>query len=248
MQDQPTPSLRHARGITADGGDGNDEHSLARKRLKIQALITTCVDTSVHLGLLQMQEQEGSWGPRARLQELGDAEIDHTLMWRLNPHHGAVMEPAESVDSVRLRLGCAGPWEPVPCAACQNGSLDTGAALATCCAVGEATRGHNAVTSLVHAAAQSCDYTAEMEVLGLIPGTDLDISIWSPHAQQAGADCTQTRNEAKLAYTSRSAPRTLSRLVPTATQQRTEGKQHHATKDGGKAAPPTKRGKKQHHS
>ena len=64
MQDQPTPSLRHARGITPDDGDGDDERHLAGKRLKIQALITSCVDTSVHL--LQMQEQEGSWeGSRA---------------------------------------------------------------------------------------------------------------------------------------------------------------------------------------
>ena len=62
MQDQATPSLRHARGITPDDDDGDDEHPLARKRLKIQVLITTCVDTSVHLGLLQMHEQEGSWG------------------------------------------------------------------------------------------------------------------------------------------------------------------------------------------
>ena len=90
-------------------------------------------------------------------RNLGDAEVDRTWMWRLNPHHGAVMEPEEYVDSVRLRLGCAGPCEPAPCAACQNGSLDTGAAHATCGAVGEATRGHNAVTTLVHATAQSCD-------------------------------------------------------------------------------------------
>ena len=86
-----------------------------------------------------------------------------------------------------------------------------------CCAVGEVTRGHNAATTLVHAAAQSCDCTAEMEVPGLIPGTDLrpadvltsalgnsytalDISICSPHVQPAGADCTQTRHEAKLAH------------------------------------------------
>ena len=53
-----------------------------------------------------MHEQEGSWGARARLQELGDAEIDHTRMWRLDPNHGAVMEP-EYFDSVRLRLCCA---------------------------------------------------------------------------------------------------------------------------------------------
>ena len=40
MQDQPTPSLRHARGITPDEGDEDDEHPLARKRLKIQAITT----------------------------------------------------------------------------------------------------------------------------------------------------------------------------------------------------------------
>ena len=111
-----------------------------------------------------------------RLQELGDAEVDHTWMWRLNPHHGAVMEPEEYVDSVRLRLGCAGPCELVPCAACQNGSLDTGAAHATCCTVGEATRGHDAV----NAAAQSCDCTAETEVPALIPGTTCDLRMFSP--------------------------------------------------------------------
>ena len=58
MQDQPTPSLRHARGITPDDVDGDDEHPLARKRLKIQALITACVDTSVSPGLLQMHEED----------------------------------------------------------------------------------------------------------------------------------------------------------------------------------------------
>ena len=87
---------------------------------------------------------------------------------------------------------------------------------ATSCALGEATRDHNAVTALVHATAQSGHCTAELEVPGLIPGTDLrpadvlasalgnsytalDISICSPHAQQAGPDCTQTRLETKLA-------------------------------------------------
>ena len=82
----------------------------------------------------------------------------------------------------------------------------------------EATRGYNAATALVHAAAQSCDCTAETEVPGLIHGTDLrpadiltsaldnsytalDISMCSPGAQQAGSDCTQARLEAKLAHT-----------------------------------------------
>ena len=52
----------------------------------IQALISACVDTSVHSGLLQMHEQEGSWARlAARLAGIGDAEVDHTWMWRLKP-------------------------------------------------------------------------------------------------------------------------------------------------------------------
>ena len=68
-----------------------------------------------------------------------------------------IMGPCSSPRSTLIRsacaLGCAGPSEPTPCAACQFGSLDTGAAHATCWALGEATRGHNAVTALIHAAA-----------------------------------------------------------------------------------------------
>ena len=140
-----------------------------------------------------------------------------TWLWRLNPRHGSTLEADEYVDSVRFRLGCAGPAEPITCAACNSGILDTGAAHASCCALGEATRGHNAVSSLLHAAARQCDHTAEMEVPGLIPGTDLrpadiltsalgnaytalDVSICSPHAGEAGADCTLSRVQAKLQH------------------------------------------------
>ena len=129
-------------------------------------------------------------------------------MWRLNPQHGAVYACAwaapDRVNRCPVLPADLDPWTlapPTPPVA----------------PWGEATRGHNAVTALVHATAQSCDCTAETEVPGLIPGTDLrptdvltsalcnyytalDISICSPHAQQAGPDCTQTRREAKLAY------------------------------------------------
>ena len=164
-----------------------------------------------------MHENEGSWAARTRLAELGDPNVDQTWLWRLNPRHGSTLDADEYVDSVRFRLGCAGPAEPITCAACNSGILDAGAAHASCCALGEATRGHNAVSSLIHAAAQQCDHTSEMEVPGLIPGTDLrpadvltsalgnaytalDVSICSPHALEAGTDCTQSRVEAKLEY------------------------------------------------
>ena len=212
MYDLPTPSLRHARGITPDDGDGEDEHPLARKRTKVQGVIIACVYSRVHEGLLQMHEGEGCWAAHTRLAELGGVDVDHTWLGRRNPHHGLTLEPEEHVHTVRLRLGCAGTPEPVACAACQSGPPDWGAAHATCCALGNATRGHNAATTLTHAAAQSCDHSAEMEVLGLIPGTDprpltsafghaytaLVISICSPHAPQAGRDSTPSRQAAKF--------------------------------------------------
>ena len=172
MRDQPSSAPRHARGITPDDGDGDEEHTHTRKRTKIQGIITAYIDSGVREGLLQMHEGEGSWAARTRLAELGDPNVDHTWLWRLNPRHGSTLDADEYVDSVRFRLGCAGPAEPITCAACNSGILDTGAAHASCCALGEATRGHNAVSSLIHAAAQQCDHTFEMEVPGLIPGTD----------------------------------------------------------------------------
>ena len=173
MRDLPPSAPRHARGITPDDGDGDPEHPHTRKRTQVQSLITAHIDAGVREGLLQMHEGEGSWAARTRLAELSDPNVDHTWLWRLNPRHGPTLEADEYVDSVRFRLGCAGPAEPVTCSACNTGILDTGAAHASCCALGEATRGHNAVTSLLHEAAHQCDHTAEMEVPGLIPGTDL---------------------------------------------------------------------------
>ena len=159
MQDQPPPAPRHARGITPDDGDGDEEHPHSRKRTKIQGVVTACIDSGIREGLLQMHESEGSWAARMRLAELGDSSVDHTWLWRLNPLHGLILEADEYIDSVRFRLGCAGPVEPITCTACNSGILDTGAAHASCCALGEATRGHNAVSSLLHAAAQQCDHT-----------------------------------------------------------------------------------------
>ena len=70
-----------------------------------------------------------------------------------------------SATSSLIRSACV--WSAprpltIPCAACKTGSLDTGAAQ-------RPQRGHRTL----HAAAQSCDYTAVKEVLGLILGPSL---------------------------------------------------------------------------
>ena len=112
MRDLPPSAPRHARGITPDDGDGDEEHPHTRKRTKIQSIITAHIDADVREGLLQMHEGEGSWAARTRLAELSDPNVDHTWLWRLNPRHGPTLEADEYVDSVRFRLGCAGPAEP----------------------------------------------------------------------------------------------------------------------------------------
>ena len=162
MRDPPSPSLRHARSITPDG-----ERPLARKRLSIQALITACVDTGVHQGLLQMHWNEGFWGAHSRLLELGDGShmdvAPQPASWSCAGARGVRVDSARRAAPDHVNRCLALLVSPDP---------KTQVPHATCCALGEATRGHNAVTALVHAAAQSCDCIAEGEVPGLIPGTD----------------------------------------------------------------------------
>ena len=60
------------------------------------------------------------------------------------------------------------------------GLLDTGAVYASCCALAEATRGHDTVADLIHEAATVCGPTAVMELPRLIPGTELrPASLWT---------------------------------------------------------------------
>ena len=80
MRDQPSPAPRHARGITHDDGDGDEEHPHTRKRTKIQGVITAYIDSGVREGLLQTHEGEGSWAARTRLAEHGDPNVDHTWL------------------------------------------------------------------------------------------------------------------------------------------------------------------------
>ena len=101
----PSSAPRHARGITPDDGDGDEEHPHTRKRTKIQGIITAYIDSGVREGLLQMHEGEGSWAARTRLAELGDPNVDHTWLWRLNPRHGSTLDADEYVDSVPLPPG-----------------------------------------------------------------------------------------------------------------------------------------------
>ena len=123
----------------------------------------------------------------------------------------------EYVEAVRIRIGAAGPSEPVQCARCGKCLLDSAGAHAACCGISEATRGHYGVVKQIFNRVQQCDPTAETEVFGLIPGTDLrpadiltqvlgnchtalDVGITSPDALHAGLDCTVSMFDKKVRF------------------------------------------------
>ena len=72
MRDQPPPAPRHARVITPDDGDGDEEHPHTRKRTKIQGVITAYIDSGVREKCMRVRDP----GPHAR-SSLSLA----TLMW-----------------------------------------------------------------------------------------------------------------------------------------------------------------------
>ena len=93
VQDLPSPSVRHARGITprrwrwsrrtspgAQGlGDPGPHH-----RVRGHGRLTGAASDARERGLL---------GAHVLLLELGEVEVDHAWMWCLNPHLGPVLEP-----------------------------------------------------------------------------------------------------------------------------------------------------------
>ncbi len=167
--------------------------------------------------LRNMHVAAGRSSAMMRLEELADPETDHAWLWHLSKHRGPVLQSDEYVEALRVRLGCAGPAEPVACALCNAALFDSAGAHAHCCSTAEATRGHHAVSREVLGVAKQLDPSSEHEAPGLIPGTRLrpadvltgalghgltalDVGIASPDAQHAGDDCRATMYAEKVAY------------------------------------------------
>ena len=135
----------------------------------------------------------------------------------LNPNHGPLLHGEDYVQALRMRLGAGGPDEAVPCRLCKRGTLDHTASHSLCCALGEATKGHNTARDELLNIAKSADASAEKEPVGLIPSHPLlrpadvltsatsdgrlsamDVGICSPDSGTAGEDCTESMRQRKL--------------------------------------------------
>ena len=87
-----------------EGEEGEDLHANARR----------CRASSLHVFHNSVRECRLSDARRRRVLgcaygELGVIDVAHTWLWRLNPRHGPVLDADAFTDSVRFRLGCAGP-------------------------------------------------------------------------------------------------------------------------------------------
>jgi hypothetical protein len=209
-----------APNLVPNDADGDAEHPNCRHRpgvLHVQRSIVSLLD--LRRSALQRNDlqQLGNDTDLRRIGELVHPDNDHTWLWSLSPRKGPVLDSADHTEAVRLRLGIAGPTDPVACLRCGKAAFSSNAAHALCCSRGEITRGHNRVAKIVLDLAASCDPTTELEAPGLIPNTRLrpadvltgalgvgrhalDIGICSPDAHDAGNDCVETMFRSKSAY------------------------------------------------
>jgi hypothetical protein len=200
--------------------DGDAEHPNSGHRpgvLHVQRSIMSLLD--VRYSALQRNDLAtlGNDTDIRRIGELVHPDTDHTWLWSLSPHKGPVLDSTDHTEAVRLRLGIAGPTDPVACLRCGKAAFNSNAAHALCCSKGEITRGHNRVAKIIHDVAASIDPTTELEAPGLIPNTRLrpadvltgalgvgrhalDIGICSPDAHDAGTDCVEAMYRSKSAY------------------------------------------------
>jgi len=210
---------RPGHGLVLEAGEEDPESpdTTGRTGPGLQAQFTSIVDTCIQAGLEIVHNEAESLSDVRRLKDLADPHCNHDWLWALCCNHGPTLQDEEFVEAVRLRLGDGGPSEPVACRSCKDGLLDTSGSHALCCALGEATRGHNAVRNSLHETTKSGDSSAETEPLGLIPSvatlrpadvftsaaapgrlSALDVGICSPEAADVGADRTESTKLRRL--------------------------------------------------
>ena len=209
-----------APNLVSNDEDDDVEHPANRHStgaLHIQREIITRIDDQRAAHLLRSLSTQGQASDSRRITDLSHPDTDHTWLWALNQHKGPVLDAVDHVEAVRLRLGIAGPTDPIPCRLCGKDVVSTNGAHALCCSKAEITRGHNRVAKYLHDNAAVCDPNTEMEAIDLIPGTRLrpadvltgalgngrtalDVGIASPDATDAGTDCVETMRRRKIEY------------------------------------------------
>ena len=72
-------------------------------------------DTRALFSTFQRNESAHKFSSLRRLKDLAHEDTDYNWLWALSSHKGAVVQQAQFVEALRLRLECAGPDEVVAC-------------------------------------------------------------------------------------------------------------------------------------
>ena len=211
----------HAPRLSALAGDGlvvpaGAEDIEAEGECNLQSNLCSIIDEFRANSLEDLLHEGGDWSGKRRLRELRDKTTSHGWLWSLNPCHGPIVPISHFLTAVRLRLGAPCIESTMVCPRCGREDLDRPCAHALCCALPEATRGHNNVRGVVLQLAHLADPSASSEPLNLIlsapmlrpadiltsaafPGclAALDIGVSSPDSTGAGDDCCESMRARK---------------------------------------------------
>ena len=146
------------------------------------------------------------WEDIWRIDELQDGSVSHEWLWMLHPCHGELVPPDEYADAVRVRLGAKFTDDVTSCERCGK-MMGCSARHALCCALPEATRGHNKTRDKILDLVSISDPSACREAPELVPSfptirpadiltdaalpggrTALDIGVATPGTCTAGDD------------------------------------------------------------
>ena len=155
--------------------------------------------------VVEEYKKEEDWPSVLQLQDLQDPGTDHTWLWLLAGADAPPFTASEFCTAVRLRIGADVVPDGQPCSCCGEAFRPRGLH-ALVCAPGESTRGHYAVSGVVHCLASLSDSSASTEARGLVPSRPalrpadiltsaafgrqaaLDVCVACPHSGGAGPD------------------------------------------------------------
>jgi len=209
-----------AAGLVADAGSEDPEHpfaSTAGASPHTQRALARIVDEATAEGIREHYRNSGAYLDNLRLDDLAHPENNHCWLWALckQQQENAIEDREEFIEAVRMRLGAGGPADGSVCGLCGK-FLDRAGAHATCCPIGESTKGHHALRDVVFSYALLADSSAELEPEHLIPSRPrdrpadvltaavpgcvaaLDIGVAAPAAAAAGDDAAEAMWKRKL--------------------------------------------------
>ena len=209
-----------APGLVEDAGAQDDEHPAfhaAPRGPPVQQRLSLLLDEYTVAGIKDHFRQAQCTLDVERLSDLGAAGVSHSWLWAISPNQGPVIEEeTEFVEAVRVRLGAGGPPDVGLCGCCGKAQLDLSGGHASCCSLGEATAGHNALRDSLFGFACEADPASEWEPTDLVPSRPwarpadvltpaaitgrvaaLDVGVTAPAAAR-GEDATEQMFRRKL--------------------------------------------------